>query len=219
MALAACTVAPTPPPAPPSVKAADALFAEFVHPGAVGVLRVDDDALIAVTVRRGGALARLGHDHVVAARRIEGYATPATGRAALRFRLDEMTVDEAALRTEAGLTTQPSPEAIAGTRQNMLTKVLDAEQFPWVQVRIQRVPGGAALQTDITLHGATRRYTIPTTIDTAGDGLVARGTLVLKQTDFGLVPFSVLGGAMAVQDPMEIRFVIGAHAMPTAPRR
>ncbi len=202
---------------PAAATAPDSLFAEFVRPGTAGVLQVADDALIAITVRRGGALARLGHDHVVAARRIEGYASPATGRAALRFRLDEMTVDEAALRTAAGLATQPSPDAIAGTRVNMLTKVLDAEHYPWVQVRIQRT--AAALQTDITLHGVTKRYTIPATLDATPAGLVARGTVVIHQTDFGLVPFSVLGGAMAVQDAMEIRFDIGAQPVRTGTPR
>ncbi|TWI67644.1 YceI-like domain-containing protein [Pseudoduganella lurida] len=199
-------------------------FAELFAGRLAGALPVGDDALVAVTVRRGGALARLGHDHVVAARRIAGYADPRQGRAVLRFRLDEMTVDEAGLRQEAGLAKQPSADAIAGTRENMLTKVLDAARFPFVEIRAQRLAGDTAhLQTDITLHGVTRRYLVPSVLATAPAGLVARGTLVLKQTDFGITPFSVLGGAMAVQDDMEIRFVIpvtapGSSGAPAAVR-
>ncbi|HEX8604625.1 MAG TPA: YceI family protein [Pseudoduganella sp.] len=192
------------------------VFAALLEGRAGGpVLRIADGALIAVTVRRGGALARLGHDHVVAARRIDGHVDPAAGLAALRFRLDEMTVDEAALRDEAGLAKQPSADAIAGTRVNMLTKVLDAERYPFVEVRARRTGETGPLQADITLHGMTRSYAVPTTIDLAAQGLVARGTLTLKQSDFGITPFSVLGGAMAVQDALEIRFVLPAR--PAAP--
>ena len=201
-------MAPATPPTDP--------FAALREGRAAGpVLRIAGDALIAVTVRRGGALARLGHDHVVAARRIDGHVDPAAGLAVLRFRLDEMTVDEAALRDEAGLARQPSADAIAGTRVNMLTKVLDAGRYPFVEVRARRTGDAGLLQADITLHGTTRSYAVPTTIDRVPQGLVARGTLTLKQTDFGITPFSVLGGAMAVQDALEIRFVLPAR--PAAP--
>ncbi|WP_338763844.1 YceI family protein [Massilia sp. METH4] len=179
------------------------------------MLRIADDALIAITVRRGGALARLGHDHVVAVRRIDGRVDPAAGLAVLRFRLDEMTVDETALRREAGLTTQPTPDAIAGTRVNMLAKVLDAEKYPLVEVRARRTGEPGQLQADITLHGVTRSYSVPTVLDTSAQGVTARGTLVLKQTDFGITPFSVMGGALAVQDALEIRFILPAR--PIAP--
>jgi len=43
--------------------------------------------------------------------------------------LEQLVVDEPGLRTEAGFDTQPSPEAIEGTRRNMLTNTLDAETF------------------------------------------------------------------------------------------
>ncbi|WP_229418653.1 YceI family protein [Pseudoduganella flava] len=215
--LAACAVpSPPPPPAPPTAPAAApaepyAGLLEGRYPGPL--LKIGDDALIAITVRRGGPLARLGHDHVVAARRITGYAAPAAGLAALRFQLAEMTVDEGPLREEAGLTTQPSPDAIAGTRHNMLTKVLDAERWPAVDVRARRLPGAAgAMEADITLHGVTRRVVVPTTLENTAQGVVARGTLTILQTDFGIVPFAVLGGAMAVQDALEIRFAIPARA-------
>ncbi|AVR99287.1 YceI family protein [Pseudoduganella armeniaca] len=202
LALAACR-APSPIPVAtpaPAAPAAPAL------PPRAGTLAIDPAAsLIAITVRRGGPLARLGHDHVVAARTIAGSVDPAQGRATLRFRLDELTVDESALRAEAGLDTQPSAEAIAGTRRNMLTRVLDAEHYPWVDVVIERT-GAAAVSAAVTLHGVTRRYDVPVRLAQDAAGLRASGTLALRQTDFGLVPFAVLGGAMAVQDELALRF-------------
>ena len=63
----------------------------------------------------------------------------------------------------------------------------------------------------ITLHGVTRDYQIPVAIARDGGAITVRGTVDLKQTDFGLVPFSVMGGAMAVEDRMELRFTIVAR--------
>ncbi|GGB87461.1 YceI family protein [Pseudoduganella buxea] len=206
LALSACTLAP-----PPAVTAPPPAAVAVPTPVA-GALTIDGGAsIIAITVRRGGPLARLGHDHVVAARTIEGRVDPAANRASLRFRLDALTVDEAPLRQQAGLDTQPGEDAIAGTRRNMLTKVLDAERFPWVDVAIERPAAGGPLATSITLHGVTRRYQVPATVVADGGTVRATGSLTLRQTDFGLVPFAVLGGAMAVQDALELRFDIVAR--------
>nr|WP_315222858.1 YceI family protein [uncultured Duganella sp.] len=180
-------------------------------PNAASVLHIDSaKSLIAVTVRRGGVLARLGHDHVVASRTVTGTVAPAQNRADFQFRLDQMTVDEPDLRRVAGLEKQPSVDAIDGTRTNMLTKVLDAERYPVVSVRAERGAAGAPLRVAITLHGVTRHYAIPVELREDGGVMTVSGKVDLNQTDFGLVPFSVMGGAMSVQDKMELRFSLVA---------
>jgi polyisoprenoid-binding protein YceI len=181
-------------------------------PASPAPLRIDSKrSLIAVTVRRGGLLARLGHDHVVASRQIEGGVAADRNSADFQFRLDQMTVDEAELRAAAGLDKQPDADAIEGTRRNMLTKVLDAERFPLVKVRAQRgAPAGAPMQVAITLHGVTRVMAIPVQLAESAGAITATGTVNLKQTDFGLTPFSLLGGALAVQDQLELRFTLVA---------
>ena len=179
-----------------------------------------DESLLTITVRRGGALARLGHDHVVASRSLQGVVAPALGRAQFRFRLDEMSVDEAGLRQAAGLTTTPSADAIAGTRHNMLVRVLEAERYPWVSIDARRTGDKQVFDADITLHGVTRTVQLPVRVEQAADGrrLQASGSLLLKQSDFGIVPFAVLGGAMAVQDQMELAFRITARQDLSVPR-
>jgi hypothetical protein len=47
------------------------------------------------------ALARTGHDHVVASRSLQGVVAPGRDEAAFQFRLDEMSVDEDGLRQAA----------------------------------------------------------------------------------------------------------------------
>lgn len=169
------------------------------------------NSLIVITVRRGGPLARLGHDHVIASRTISGYVDPKAGIAEFGFRLDQMSVDETGLRREAGLDTQPNQDAIDGTRKNMLTRVLDAERYPVVQLKVRRNEGEGAMLLTVTLHGMTRSFIVPTIVEGKANELTASGKLVLKQSEFGITPMSVLGGAMVVQDPMELSFRIVAR--------
>jgi hypothetical protein len=215
--LAGCAGAPPPPPGPATIAApvvdnAAGWYRQATAEGA-RVLAIDPaQSLVTVTVRRGGPLARLGHDHVVASHAITGFAAPVQGRADFSFRLDQMTVDEPALRREAGLDTEPSAEAIAGTRANMLGRVLDAGRFPLVVLHAQQqAPGDAALRLTITLHGTTRTVTVPARIEAGADSISASGAMQLRQSDFGITPMSVLGGAMTVLDPLELRFRIVAR--------
>jgi len=218
--LAGCASTPTMQPVPaPVTAAADesnaALWYRQMAAAGNAVLVIDPaQSLIAVTVRRGGALAHLGHDHVVASRGVTGFVAPGTGRADFSFRLDQMTVDEPDLRREAALDTQPSDAAIAGTRTNML-RVLEAERFALVTLHAEGLAAeGQAMRLTVTLHGVTRTVPAPTRIERSADGagISASGTLQLRQSDFGITPMSVMGGAMTVLDTMELRFRIVARA-------
>src|SRR6266851_8815181 len=102
------------------------------------VFRVDPaESLVVIEVHRSGSLARLGHDHVVASHEVGGYVAPDEGRADLYVALERMAVDEAALRAEAGLDTQPTESDIEGTRANMLVRVLEADKFPFALIRVR----------------------------------------------------------------------------------
>lgn len=214
--VAGCASTIAPPPAPTPAAPAFSWYQQ--HARTQQVLRIDAArSLITVTVRRGGAFARMGHDHVVASRSIEGFVAPDAGRADFRFRLDQMIVDETGLRTRAGLTTQPDPDAIAGTRTNMLTRVLEAERYPLVELHAERPASpdgkdakGDTLRLTVTLHGVARTVEVPTTIERSAAGLTASGSFILNQSDFGITPMSVMGGALTVLDPMELAFRIVA---------
>src|SRR6266567_1084952 len=182
------------------------------------VFRVDSrESLVAIEVRRGGSLARLGHDHVVASHEVGGYVAPDEGRADLYVQLERLEVDEAALRAEAGFDTQPTESDIEGTRANMLVRVLEADKFPFALVRVSGVDASrreAAMSVAITLHGVTRALQVPATIDADADKISVTGRLSLDQTDFGITPYSVLGGAIAVRNGVDLRFRIRARRLP-----
>ncbi len=182
------------------------------------VFRVDPrESLVAIEVRRGGSLARLGHDHVVASHEVGGYVAPDEGGADLYVQLERLEVDEAALRAEAGFDSQPTESDIEGTRANMLVRVLEVDRFPFALIRVSGVDASrreAAMSVAITLHGVTRALQVPATIDADADKISVTGRLSLDQTDFGITPYSVLGGAIAVRNGVDLRFRIRARRLP-----
>ena len=215
LALLAGLCACAPPPVRQGAPAASADFSAWYRAAAARepVYRIDAArSLIAVTVRRGGPFARFGHDHVVASRSVSGWVAPRSGRADFQFRLDELSVDEAALRNAAGLDTQPSAEDIAGTRANMLNKVLEADRYPVVSLHAERIAGvPGSLRLAVTLHGVTRVLDVPVRVETGAQALSAEGTLRLLQSEFGIAPMSIMGGALRVEDAMELRFTLVAR--------
>lgn len=204
----------TPPQSPTSVRPESAFpEAHYLEAQARGekILRVDANASqIVLEVRRAGAFARFGHDHVVASHDVQGYVAPDEGRADLLIRLDQLVVDEAPLRKQAGFDTQPTPDDIAGTRRNMLSRVLEAERFPFALVHITRAGNASTLTVAITLHGVTRSFEVPATIDIRPGRMIVDGSMHFNQTDFGIVPFAILNGALSVQNQLELHFHIVA---------
>ncbi len=217
--LAACAAQVTRPPVVEEQRPAgfpDGYYQQLSQRGG-DVLRIDPSlSLVVIEVRRAGSLANLGHDHVVASHDVRGYVAPTEARADFYLRLDQLVVDEPDLRAEAAFDTQPTPSAIAGTRENMLRK-LDAEQHPYAVISVERVivdAAGTQLHVSIALNGVTRAMQIPVKIEKAADGLTVTGRVAVTQTEFGITPFSILGGALQVQDQVDIRFAIRARSMP-----
>jgi hypothetical protein len=176
------------------------------------VFRVDPArSIVAIEVRRGGSLAQLGHDHVVASHDVRGYVAPEERRADVYVPLDRLVVDEPGLRAEAGFRTEPSATDVAATRQNMLEKVLEVERYPFALISVGADNGGAGFNVSITLHGVTRSHPIEAKVEVTTDALGVSGQLALDQTEFGIVPFAILGGAIQVENKVNLRFDIRAR--------
>jgi len=181
------------------------------------VYRIDSrESIVVIEVRRGGSLARLGHDHVVASHDVTGYIAPGEGSADLYVALAKLVVDEADLRKEAGFDTQPSDSDIEGTRSNMHAHVLDTEKHPFALIAVKGADAKAAKQTldvAITLHGQTRSFQVPAEIEVDDRTISVTGKLAFNQSDFGITPYALLGGAIAVKDGLVLRFRIRAKRM------
>jgi len=176
---------------------------------------------ILVYVYRTGRMARLGHNHLVSAGELEGelwLAAPfSASRLEVRIPLQGLVVDDPELRVAAGsaFDTKPSAQDIESTRRNMLgAQVLDAAAYPWVIVRGAPAGGGPSdleLDVEVDIRGQTRRLRLPVNLESAPDRVLASGELRLRQSDFGITPYSVMMGALAVQDELRIVYRLVAE--------
>jgi len=175
---------------------------------------------VTIIVRRAGPLARFGHDHVITSADERGTVwagdTPATSAFELQLPVELFEVDLPTARAGAGAEfAAPVPDdARAGTRRNMLrAEVLDAAAFPVITLRSLAASGDwsqPVLKVAVQLRGVTREHEIPVQVERDAPGLVVRGELRLNQSDYGITPFAVAGGAIQVADTLEIRFVVAA---------
>ena len=192
-------------------------------PGAGPVYAVDPAASdVRIYVYRAGTVARLGHNHILSAPRFEGYVQLSSeeardARFELRVPLAELVVDDPALRkqTGGGFPGERSASDIAGTRANMLgPKVLDAEKFPQMRLRSLKIEGDWPMlvaDVEITLRGVTKVQPVLLRVEQGDDQLTVRGEFVLRQTDYGITPFSALGGIMKVGDGVAVSFEVTAN--------
>jgi polyisoprenoid-binding protein YceI len=184
------------------------------------VFRIDSGRSRAdIVVRRGGKLARFGHDHVISATQLDGYILVAANdlkrsHADVRLALDSLIVDDPLLREQFALDTRPSAQDIKDTSENMHGKVLQTEFWPLVHLRLE-ITGGTqeALEAQLTLslHGETHSF--PITFKLGGTGMAhlqASGSFSLRQSDYGMEPLSILGGGLQVLDLVDVTFHLQA---------
>lgn len=176
-------------------------------------------SIVHVHVRRGGLLRRAGHDHVVTSETIEGFVvvTPdRTGsRAESRLPLEELIVDDPQHRSQFGLEAEVSESSIQGTTSNMQNKVLEVDDYPWMEVSAV-VTGTSAtsaiLDVTIMLHGAEYDYEVPVEFEIDEERLSVSGEMSIAQTHFGIRPFRAAAGLLRVADRLDIEFEIVARS-------
>ena len=180
-------------------------------------------AQLSIHVGKTGTLARLGHNHLITASLIGATWLDTTGalHATASANVDDLVVDDPeqrASRVAAGnpdYASVPSSKNTRDTRANMLgTKVLDAARFPLINATA-RVPAAAAefqnsntgslnATFNLSLRGTV--HTQPVTLDwhrNAGR-IVWAATFTVNHQQFGMTPFSALGGALRVAEDLRI---------------
>jgi hypothetical protein len=163
-----------------------------------------------------GASGRLGHDHGVQGKLASG--TIALGESGnLVFAMKTFTADTPEARQSVGL----SGAVSAGDRQkinaNMLgPDILGVAQYPTATYAIATAlpldaqapgePGRYKLDGQFTLHGAARQQPLIAQVDrTETPGVLRmRCAFAIQQTDFGITPYSTLGGIVGVADRLDI---------------
>jgi len=217
--LAACAAPP------PNRGPAERAPAQPGPPAGAEVFRVDaEQSEIRVLVYRAATLANLGHNHVIVFHPSRGWIAWAVplARSTLRIEVpvDTAQVDDPAMRREEGTDFPGEIDANAksGTLHNMLSEaLLDGGHFPAVIIAAGAT--GAAAQVDdmlsatlrLSVAGHESSVTVPVKVERSGRLLTASGSISLTQSDLGLKPFSIMLGALQVQDRMNVKFRIVAN--------
>lgn len=174
-----------------------------------------------ILVYRGGAMARLGHNHVVSSSNVAGtlwlHADLSRSKLQVTMPVNSLSVDDAAMRATEGadFAAEVPQDAREGTRRNLLrTEVLDGEHFPYVTLQSTAISGTRAAPTlilRVTIKDVQREVIVPTHVKEDRNLLVATGQFEIKQSDFGITPFSVALGTLQVVDTLKIKFSLVAR--------
>lgn len=185
--------------------------------------RLDSGAsIVHVLVDKAGPFSGLGHRHVINVGGLRGFArldATDVGQADLRFPVAMLAVDPATAKRIYPHYSMPSAEDVTGTRDHMLGPVLDSSRYPWVTLHIEGRIGGTApvLDAVITLHGTQRKLKIGGKFTRTGSGLTAQGKFSIKQSAFGITPYSIMFGALRVKNALQIRYRLTFKAWCPAP--
>jgi hypothetical protein len=166
-------------------------------------------------------MAKLGHNHLIVSHHLEGavYVTedPLRTRFDIGFPVGELTVDEPAMREQAGadFATAVPQNARDGTRGNLLSAaLLDGTNYPTIRLRALDVVAageGYDVGVEIAIKDQVHMVRVPVTMRRDAGALTATGEFSLRQSELGLKPFTAAMGALAVVDEMKVRFEVTAR--------
>lgn len=107
----------------------------------------------------------------------------------------------------------------SGFHKVLHDEVLVSNQYPVIKFRSVSVTNiqksgnnrNFILNGDVTLRGVTRRVAFPVKVILNGNQLRATGEETIKQTDFGITPYSGGLGAIKIGDQLKVSFIIVAN--------
>lgn len=187
----------------------------------MGRYRIDGArSQVLILVYRAGALAALGHDHVIAVSALSGELslTPsaAASRFVCQFPVTALRVDLPADRAAAGppFAAVPDSTSIEGTRSHMLgERQLEAAHFPLIRLRTLAVRAdadGVSAVVRITVRAHTAQTPLHAHLEIEGDRVILAGEFDLTHAQLGLTPYSVALGALRVAESLHVRYRVVA---------
>lgn len=193
------------------------LFCSGAAHGEERVFRVDPNrGEFQVGTVKGGVLGAFAHDHLVG---VSFYAG--------EIRFDPINPNRSSVWFDipAGALTVRDPGVKWGERQKIEStmkgpRVMDVQQYPRIRFEsssvVYKPDTGDRRRLEVNgtlnLHGVARQIALPVTFWTAGDTCFAEAETWLRQTDYGMKPYSAGLGTIRVKDEVRISFhLIGSE--------
>ena len=173
------------------------------------VYRLDSSSRLEVKTGKAGLFGFAGHSHVIRARAFSGdvvYYPHAPARSHLRITVQTDSLE---------VLTPPDTAEIRKVTAAMRTETLHTDQYHEIRLITKEVTptaNGFHLIGAFTLAGQTRDVPMDVSVEAGVDTLRAEATFAIKQTDYGIKPFSGgPGGTVKVAD--KVTFDIHAIAV------
>jgi polyisoprenoid-binding protein YceI len=159
------------------------------------------DGTLSVRTKRTGAAAKAGHNLLIHVTAWE--ATLVVGADPAESRL-ELAVDATSLRVREGTGGMQAlgDDDKANIEQTIDDEVLKRQSITFRSTHVRVTPGGGlSVHGDLTLVGTT--HPLAFDVSAGEDGRLSAATVV-KQSDWGMKPYSALFGALKVVDEIEV---------------
>jgi hypothetical protein len=163
-----------------------------------------ENGTLSVRTRRTGAAAKAGHDLLIEV--TVWQATLEVGDVPAQTSI-VLEADATSLRVREGTggIQALGEDDKASIHETIDDEVLKRQGIEFRSTTVQTDGGRISVQGELTLGGTTGPIAFELTAD--GDGKL-NGSAVVKQTDWGITPYSTLFGALKVADEVEV--VLGA---------
>ena len=102
----------------------------------------------------------------------------------------------------------------------MNSEVLEVVRYPEIRydasaISVSKLDSdlySADLNGDLSFHGVTRKQPVTVRIAMMGERLRASGDFSMRQSDYGIKPVSVAGGALKLKDELRFSFDVIANS-------
>lgn len=164
-----------------------------------------DDGTLSVRTGRTGAAAKAGHDLLIHVTAWEATLTVGDDSTATSIELD---ADAASLRVREGTGGIQSlgDDDMASIHQTIDDDVLKRRGITFRSTAVTGGDGRLTVEGELTLAGTTRPLAFD--LDVGDDGRLS-GVAVVKQSDWGMKPYSALFGALKVADDVRVEIDAG----------
>lgn len=169
-----------------------------------GEYRIAPDSRFDVITGKAGLFGAFGHAHRIRATEFEGKIVHDPENA-FASSIEIVLQTAGLVVVPEGADEKDAPKVERAMRES----VLPPDQYPTITFGsriVTALDDGVQVVGDLTIAERARPVAVDVTIAQRGDTLTATGTFSVKQTDFGIKPYSAAGGTIKVADEITFDF-------------
>jgi polyisoprenoid-binding protein YceI len=175
---------------------------------------VPSESAVTIHVGTSGLLSDFGHEHDVSAPAFSGTVT---------FDPKDLTQAHVSATFDAQrliVVHEREPKDTEKVQATMRgPRVLDSARYPRIRFtslrclvrEVRPEVYEARVDGELELHGVKRPLSVPLRLEVSKDQLIAHGNVALRQTQFGIKPVRIAGGAITVPDEVTVRLELMGH--------